>query len=1551
MPTHPNRDAIYSSIVGALPVGPPAETEGRDAFARAALTQSRTANFEALEPAAAAGHLAEVWDFVRAAQTDASTVSVRQDGSGASLLSVMRDQPFIVDTIRKALRAHGATNVRGFHVVVRLVRTGNDVRLGSDGEGRPESVLRFTFDGLDPAWLSAVEDDLRDRLRLAVGLVADFEAMTATIEATADSAFDVSGEDGIETAEFLRWILSDNFVILGISRFAPTGAAPILLGADRTTDSPLWPAAEQAPFEGIVQVRKDSVEVPVHRNGRVDVIRINLPTGQTVIRGLFTHRALTQPCRHLPILRRTLAAVLADSMQRPNSYRYRGLANIFDSLPTEWLFAATTEEIRSVIELVFDAEQDQQARVHIAQRDFGTTFTLISLPERRYSDEVRSRIVALLAEITGATYTDSGLFAGRFDSVLLQIYQTGTRALTAEDKASLQTHVAQLTTPWSERVSEAFGEAFGSHAPVMLARYGEAFPTGYTEGISGAQAVRDIRQLEASRHDGQSSRTTAWLGDVNGSVHLRIYQSKEVLLTDLMPVIDNFGVVITDSSVFAVKPRSLPPQHIDLFRVAHVPGVQTPELLARSARFEDGLAAVFGKHMASDPFNKLLLRANLSWQEVDLVRAYFGYAKQLGLKHLMVRVQDILLNQAGCVTAIVSLFHAKFNPELPGDRAAAIASAQSVVDERLRAIRTNDEDVVLRTLANLVDASLRTNFYRNDRVCHYISFKVDHAKVKSMPVPRLMVEIYVHHREVEGLHLRGGPIARGGLRYSDRADFRTEILGLVTTQMVKNVVIVPEGSKGGFYIKYTIDDPAERRRKGDELYQILIRGMLDVTDNIVTVRDANGVARSEVVHPPRVVHHDGNDPYLVVAADKGTAHLSDTANKLSLAYGFWLGDAFASGGSKGYDHKVIGITARGAWVLVKRNFREMGLDAHVDEFTCMGVGDCGGDVFGNGVIETDKMKLQAAFNHVHIFLDPNPDAARTYVERRRLFDGVLGWDHYNKALISAGGGVYDRKAKTIPLSPEVKAMLGTLEDELPPDQVMTLILKMPVDLFWSGGIGTYVRASWETNADANDPPNDAVRIAAPELRCKCVGEGGNLGFTQNARVEYALNGGRMNTDFVDNSGGVDTSDHEVNLKILLNPMVSSGRITEAQRNDFLRSMTDEVAQYVLEDNNSNGRLISLDVVRSARDPNPYGRAIDWLCNKGSVSRAFLCLPTDDDLRRRAASRQGLVRPEIATVQAHVKMHVYKMLLAETTENITSAIPTFNDIVMNYFPPAVRTTYGADVPGHMLHKAIGMTVLLTTVATDAGSHYFPMMMDLTGASAARAAGAWLHAMKLTGGNELKAALISANARPEGAYYAWTLYTDSLEALVALWLAPGSPGPSAEDPESFAAALAALAANRTAADANSARARVVQHVAKGIPEAVAARIVDASNAAQASEVCAVARARNESIQIAARRYQAIGQASRLLAATRAGGRGESRWDPVARGILRLRYAALLREVVTKVDAGSSLTLGVDRAAEALAAGPLKEIARIVDQVVGETPDVASLLVGEQQIRAVM
>ncbi len=1541
MPNHPQRDAVVSRVNAAVralsATLAPNEAERFVVFASASLSLARTASFAELAPAEAASLLLDTWRFFSSVEHDGPNVRVTPTDAGVRVLSAMVDQPFIVDTIRFALRDRGAQHVTGFNVVIRVNRSAGGAVVATEGEGRSESLVSFEASGVDGSAAEEIQADLIQRLTIARAMVADFDAMVQRVEAAAEAAFDASGEDGIETAELLRWLLSDNFVFMGISGTSTDGG-DARLGADRLPPSDIWPAAVLVAGGDLVHIHKGAVDAPVHRHGRVDEIRIQLPTSPIVIRGVFTHRALTQPCRHLPILRRVLASVLSETRQRPNSYRYRGLANIFDSLPTEWLFSADPDQIRDVLDRVFDAEQDQVARLHINQRDQGqTTFTLFAIPERRYSESVRNRALAFLGQLTGATYSDSGLFAGRFETVLLQVYQTGTRPLSQADAERLQTFIADLTTPWSERVAGALAARFGDAAPVLLARYANAFPEDYAEYASAEQSVQDIARLEEVRRTG---RVAARVSVDGPDVVLRVYEMHDILLTDLMPVIDNFGLVISDQIATPVHPKGLAPQHVDTFRIASVPGITRNELLARADRLVAGLEAVFQKHMGSDPYNRLVLRAGLTWEEVDLVRAYFGYARQIGLRHAATRVQEILLNQAPCVGAIIDLFHAKFDPDFVGERATAIAAAEERLRDLLLEITTNDEDFVIRRLVNLVEATLRTNFYRTDRIAHYISVKIDHAKAKDLPLPRMMVEIYVHHREVEGVHLRGGPIARGGIRFSDRADFRTEVLGLVTTQMVKNVVIVPEGSKGGFYIKYTIADAAERRRKGDELYQFLMRGMLDVTDNIVG---------GAVVRPNRVVAHDGDDPYLVVAADKGTAHLSDTANRISKEYGFWLGDAFASGGSNGYDHKAVGITARGGWVLVKRHFRELGLDADKDLFTCAGVGDCGGDVFGNGVIETRKMRLLAAFNHVHIFLDPNPDAESSFEERVRLFKEVKGWDHYDKTKISAGGGVFDRRAKSVPLTPEVRAVLGTLAEELTPDQVVSLILKMPVDLFWNGGIGTYVRASWETNADANDPPNDELRITAQELKAKMIGEGGNLGLTQAARIEYALAGGRLNTDFVDNSGGVDCSDHEVNLKILLNPMVAAGRFGETERNDFLRSLTDEVASAVLADCNANGRLISLDVYRSISDPFPYGRAIDWVCNRGSVSRPFLVLPSDDDLKRRATIGAGLTRPELGVLQAHVKMHVFKLLMQEDT----ALIPGFDGILRDYFPTAVRERFAADLPKHMLAKAIGMTMVLTQVATDAGSAFFPLMLDLTGASAGRVAGAWIAAMDLTGGSALKATLLAERANPVGAYLAWNLYTQGVSDLVASWLAPGSAGAAGEDPARFREALAAFAATRDAVDTAQFAANVTRLVAKGIGQDTAERIVNASNAVLASEVCAVAAARGDSILEAAGRYQALGQASRLLPSLRSisARRGAGRWDPVALGILRLRYLALLRDIAVRTPVGDELQLGTDRAAEALAVGPIREVARITEQIVGDAPDVASLLVGEQQIRAVL
>jgi glutamate dehydrogenase len=801
-------------------------------------------------------------------------------------------------------------------------------------------------------------------------------------------------------------------------------------------------------------------------------------------------------------------------------------------------------------------------------------------------------------------------------------------------------------------------------------------------------------------------------------------------------------------------------------------------------------------------------------------------------------------------------------------------------------------------------------------------------------------EIYVQHAEMEGVHLRAGPIARGGVRFSDRADFRVETLRLLATQAVKNVGIVPQGARGSFYCTSRIDDPAERRRRGDALYGWYVRGLLDLTDNYVDGAPSR---------PPRVVTHDAFDPYLVVAPDHGTEHLSDAANAIAAAYGHWLGDAFASSGSDGYDHRAMGSTARGAWVLVHRHFRELGMDVDAQSFSCVGIGDCAGEVFGAGVTLSPNMRLLGAFSDTHLLLDPDPDPRVALAERERLCREQRGWAAYHPGCLGPGGGVFDRRARSVALSPQARAMLGTLAEELPPNEVVRLLLKMHVDLLWSGGTGTFVRGSHESNADVNDPTNDAVRVSAPELRCAVIGEGGHHGLTQAARVEYALAGGRVNADFVDNAAGVDTSDHEVNLKILLNPLVADGRLSREGRDELLRSLADDVTRAVLEGRNATGRLLSLDVVRSRREPYTTAHAMDWLCARGGASRAALGLPSDDDLKRRAEARIGLTRPELAVVQAHVKLLVRGMLADEDP----TVLPGFAHLVADWFPRAVRERHAEHLPRHMLAREIGMTRAVERVLTDAGVAFFPLVTEITGASAERVAGGWLAAMELIDGEALKADLSAARARPDVAYYAWTTVTDALTELVTLWSAPGHRDALAEDRARFDAALSAIVATRSAADAAAARAIVEAHASKGIPERTAERIADAANCALASMVCAVADARGEPVVDAARRTQAIGHATRLLPVLRgiAQRRAGGRWDPVALGVLRLRYHALLRDLATYTHIGPELALGVDQAAAALAAGPLGAAARVVDHVVGEGFDIPALLVAEQQVRAAL
>jgi glutamate dehydrogenase len=1521
-----------------------AESEVMREFTRAIGRQIRPPFAARHTPEAAAALLLRAWQPFAAHEQDAVTVRCVSDGAVTRIVTVMKDQPFIVDTVRLALEEAGGTYLGGFNAVFGVRRDGAaPVEVGDAHEF--ESVILVEADGLDGDAVRALATDLEGRLRLARAMVADFQMMIDQVDSCAyrfsrlaDRAPD-RAEQLRETSEFLRWLLADNFVLM--AAHTPEGS----FGFARPELADVWPegsaAWEQASGQP-VRVRKGCQDSPVHRRGRVDEIRIETPSlsggaGRVlVLQGLFTYRAVTQPCRHVPLLRRTLAEMLRNQESKAGSYRYKGIANVFDSLPTEFLFTATSEQITTLIDRVLEAEQEHEVRAHLTPASHGGgAFVLAALPRQRWSDHLRGAIERLLTDKTGGKITDHGVFVGRYQTMLVHFYMTDVGPLSAAVHAELQESIASLATPWEMRLQAALVRAFGeARGAELLVKYSDAFEPIYQQMNPPDRTARDIGLLE--QIEGSGDVQVAVYRDEKQRVNIRLYQAQDIILSDILPVLDDFGLIVVDQFADKVVPLGQTPRTLDTFRLQGVWGVEDSEILERADKLIDGLRAVFEKRMPDDLLNRVLLRADVPWEGVDLLRAYNGYARQLGLRYTLARVQELLLAQPALVRLLWSYFQTKFDPELGGNRAKQLAKVDEAIQDALREVDDHDQDVTFRTLHDLMAATLRTSFYRSDRPEHYISFKIDCARVRQMPSPRLKYEIYVHHRDMEGVHLRGGDIARGGIRWSDREDYRREILDLATTQMTKNVLIVPEGAKGGFFMKHSKGTYQERRKRADELYRVFMRGLLDLTDNIVD---------GDVVGPPGVVAHDGQDPYLVVAADKGTAHLSDTANGISQQYGFWLDDAFASGGSNGYDHKKVGITARGAWMTVRRHMRELGIDPETEVFTCVGIGDPGGDVFGNGVIEHDKLKLVAAFNHLHIFLDPQPDVKVAYDERVRLFKAAQGWGSYDESKLGPGGGIFSRKAKSIPLSPEVKAMLGVLKDELPVDVVIRLLLRLNVDLLWNGGIGTYVKASHQTHREAGDPTNDDVRVNANELRCKMIGEGGNLGFTQAGRIEYALGGGRINTDAIDNSGGVDMSDHEVNLKILLNPMVARGALGPDERNVLLEELTDEVAEDVLANNERHGRQLSLDVLRSARDPMVYSRTIDWVCQRSDVSRAQLVLPTDDTLHRRKALGQGLTRPELAVLQAYVKMHVFKDL----KESDPARIPGFDDKVLAYFPKRVRDTYADDISKHMLHQSIGMTVVCGEVMGESGAVFFPLLSELTGRPVVDISRAWYTAMDLVGAADILKAIRKSDAAIEARYRAWISVTDAVQGLVAAWLAAGEAGPDAEDLDAIKAALAKVAKAKGSELETRLRTRADAHIERGIPDRVADRIAALGELTTCREV---ARLHQEGDRLSATltRYMAIGEASRVLPAIHALQErvAEGGWDPVAIGILRNRYLHLMRALVGVVDVGAEVRLGIDRVATRLGRGELKELMELMDHILGERPDIAALLVAEERVR---
>ncbi|HSG47375.1 MAG TPA: NAD-glutamate dehydrogenase [Longimicrobiales bacterium] len=1325
----------------------------------------------------------EFLDRSRPDRVDVEVVNPDVDNEGwyapvTVIRTNVRERPFVVDTLREYLHKKQLTIESNVYPVVHVVRSEDgsvaEVRPSREG-ARRESLVHCEIGRVtDETLLQEIREDVRRRLEDVVLATDDFQAMVGALGKTVaeldEAAAVVTGARKQEVAEvqaFLRWLRDDAFVFLGYRGYElldVDGARSVRvtdgsgLGILRKEDESSFqtpvalqdlPTGVRMLAEGgpLLIISKTNAESTVHRGARMDYIGVKRLDekgricGEHRFIGLFTSKAYTEPAQSIPILREKLSHILDQAGVQAGSHDYKEINTIFNSMPKEELFLASAEEIGVDVRTVLTSYLQEGVRISLRQDPLQRgVAVMVILPKDHFSGEVRKGIEQMLVEAYHGDVLNYHLALGEGDQARLHFY-IGTSGDTLESVTpeELEVSVREITRSWQDRVREALEHVRpGDEARRLARRYSEAMSPEYQAATRPETAVQDILELEAMRADERAvavalrERAPDEPTPDGASSSLNLYlRDARLILSDFMPILEAAGLRVLAVSPFRLHGADLGEAGIYDFDVQDEAG--SPLDLDAGPLLGSTILAVRAGDASNDILNSLVLKAGLHWREVDILRTYVGYAFQLGAIPSRASGPGALVKYPEIARRFIEWFHAKFDPAAGGsaeERGPVVAHARALYTQALAQVESLAEDRVLRRMGVLLDATLRTNYFRHggrnptrrSGGVPYISLKFDARGLESVQRSRLAYEVYVRSSRMEGVHLRGASVARGGIRWSDRPDdFRTEILGLVNTQMVKNAVIVPGGSKGGFVPTRLPADPAARGEEAKAQYQTLIRGLLDITDNL----DAEG----NPVRPERVVSWDAADPYLVVAADKGTAKFSDVANGVAREYGFWLDDAFASGGSHGYDHKVVGITARGGWECVKRHFREMGKNIQEEPFTVVGIGDMSGDVFGNGMLLSRQIRLLAAFDHRHIFLDPDPDPETTYRERDRLFKlGHSSWEDYDRSLLSEGGAIIPRGTKAVTLHPRAAAALGLPEEAEPMDgeSLIRAILKAPVELLWNGGIGTYVKASYETNANAGDPANDAVRISAPELRCQVVGEGGNLGLTQNARVEFALAGGRINTDAMDNSGGVDLSDREVNLKILLGPAVKSGLLGEDDRNHLLERLTDPVAELVLKDNWSQSLAISLDELRQDETVDEFQDLMVQLEADGLLDRSAERLPTLEVLVNRGNADQGLTRPELCVLLAYAKMSVKAQLLRSPLPDDQA----LRNYLLDYFPDdAIQAAGEGALEAHRLRREVITTQLTNDVVDLMGATFVHRVSRDTGRSPHEVVWAWVVAARL------------------------------------------------------------------------------------------------------------------------------------------------------------------------------------------------------------------------------
>lgn len=1260
------------------------------------------------------------------------------------------DIPFLVDSARMAINRYGYEIHFIIHFGGLKVKRDSQHRItevlpagAMDEHAQSSAPIYIEIDRIsDKQAMEQLRADIERVLSDVRVSVADWRKMVGRVEACLNELENnppnLDAAELAESRDFLRWLINNNFTFLGARDYkligngtnralqlVPGSGLGVLRAETSGTTSKSYSelppqARKMALSKNILIIAKTNTTSSVHRNAYTDYIgvkRFNEKSeliGERRFIGLYTSTAYHSSPRQIPFLRHKVDIILQSLGFPPDSHDGKEAVHILETLPRDDLFQATPEELRGLTLSIIQLKERKRIRLLVRRDAYYRYFScLVYVPREIFNTNLALAIQDVLMHVfNGLECTFTTYFS---DSVLARIHyliRVDPKTPIEYDVSNIEKWLIAIARSWTDELKDQmiirFGEADGIR---YFSKYAKAFSASYTESYTPVEALDDLEKMEAL----SAEKPLGMLfSHPNGSntLSLKLFHAeKTIVLSDVLPILENMGLRIIGERPHEVRFKDGKRIWINDFDMSYVMNKKI-DIADIKDIFLEAFTKIWFNDLENDGLNRLVLESNLTWQEIAMLRAYTKYLRQTGFTLSQNYIEQALINNEEITQALVQLFILRFDPNYQRDDKANAKEIVSFIERMLESVKSLDEDRIIRRFLEVIQATNRTNYFQRSKdglAKNYIVFKFDPAAISELPLPRPKYEVFVYSPKVEGIHLRAGKVARGGLRWSDRReDFRTEVLGLMKAQQVKNTVIVPVGAKGGFVVK--LMQPSEMSRdeymkEVIDCYSTFINGLLDITDNI-----KEGV----IIPPANVVRYDEDDPYLVVAADKGTATFSDIANGIAYQHGFWLGDAFASGGSAGYDHKKMGITSRGAWVSVRRHFRELGLDPDKDDFTVVGIGDMAGDVFGNGMLLSKHIKLIAAFNHIHIFLDPDPDPEQSFLERKRLFQlPRSAWSDYKPELISKGGGVFERSAKSIKLTPEMKQILNTKKDSMPPNELIRSILKAPVDLLWNGGIGTFVKSSEESHADVGDRTNDNIRVDATELSTRVVAEGGNLGLTQLARIEYSLQGGIVNTDFIDNSAGVDCSDHEVNIKILLNRMISEGKMSVEQRNKLLEKMTDEVAELVLMDNYEQTQMLSLEAFVVQQTMDLFRHYINDMEKMGRIDRALEYLPDEKAMLERKATNRPLTRPELAILLSYCKMYLKQDILASQVPED----PYFDKYLLTAFPKPLCEKYLPELKEHSLRREIVATQLSKNITDRMGVNFIERLQRETGATTA------------------------------------------------------------------------------------------------------------------------------------------------------------------------------------------------------------------------------------------